>query len=206
MCVSALSAEAVEMTDSVYALDEVSVTAIKTGGELLYAPVAVTVVDADEARRLGIVSMKNVSALSPNLYIPEYGSRMTSSIYMRGIGARIDQPAVGLNVDNVPFLNKDAFDFDITDIERIEVLRGPQSAMYGRNTMAGLINITTTSPLRFQGVRILAEAATGNSYRGAVSGFFKISRRLGMSRSGQYNCFGGYVTNLYDGTKADASQ
>ncbi|MBD5202384.1 MAG: TonB-dependent receptor [Bacteroidales bacterium] len=206
MCVSALSAEAVEMTDSVYALDEVSVTAIKTGGELLYAPVAVTVVDADEARRLGIVSMKNVSALSPNLYIPEYGSRMTSSIYMRGIGARIDQPAVGLNVDNVPFLNKDAFDFDITDIERIEVLRGPQSAMYGRNTMAGLINITTTSPLRFQGVRILAEAATGNSYRGAVSGFFKISRRLGMSISGQYNCFGGYVTNMYDGTKADASR
>lgn len=206
MCAAALSCGAVETSDSVYALGEVNVTAIKAGGELADAPVALTVVSADEARRLGIVSMKNVSALSPNLYIPEYGSRMTSSIYMRGIGARIDQPAVGLNVDNVPFLNKDAFDFDITDIERIEVLRGPQSAMYGRNTMAGLINITTTSPLRFQGVRILAEAGTGNSYRGAVSGFFKFSRRLGMSLSGQYSSFGGYVTNVYDGTRADASR
>ncbi len=204
MCLAALTGRAAETADSVYSLGEVSVTAIKADGGLQHAPVAVTVVSADEARRLGIMSMKNVSALSPNLFIPEYGSRMTSSIYMRGIGARIDQPAVGLNVDNVPYLNKDAYDFDITDIERIEVLRGPQSTMYGRNTMAGLISITTTSPLRFQGVRIMAEAGTDNSYRAAVSGFFKIRPRLGMSLSGQYGSFGGCITNVFDGKKADA--
>ena len=90
------------------------------------------------------------------------GSRMTSSIYVRGIGARIDQPVVGLNVDNVPFLNKDNYDFDMPDIARIEVIRGPQSTLYGRNTMGGLINIYTISPLNYQGSRVMAETGKGN--------------------------------------------
>ncbi len=59
---------------------------------------------------------------------------------------RIDQPVVGLNIDNVPLLNKDNFDFDMADIERIEILRGPQNILYGRNTMGGLINIHTSFP------------------------------------------------------------
>ena len=49
---------------------------------------------------------------------------MTSSIYVRGLGARIDQPVIGLNIDNVPVLNKDNFDTELADVERIEVLRG----------------------------------------------------------------------------------
>ena len=106
-------------------------------------PEASTVVGAGMIQRLNIVTMKEVSELAPNFYIPDYGSRMTSSIYVRGLGARIDQPVIGLNVDNVPFLNKDNYDFDLCDIERIEVLRGPQSTLYGRNTMGGLVNIYT---------------------------------------------------------------
>ena len=61
---------------------------------------------------------------------------------------------MGLNVDNVPYMNKDAYDFDLADIERIEVLRGPQSTLYGRNTMGGVINIYTLSPLTYEGARI----------------------------------------------------
>ena len=142
--------EAYADADSVYSaleLGEVSVTAIKeAGADLTLKPLASTVVGQSQLERLGIVTMKGVSEIAPNFYIPDYGSRMTSSIYVRGIGARIDQPVVGLNVDNVPFLNKDSYDFDLADIERIEVLRGPQSTLYGRNTMGGLINIYTLSP------------------------------------------------------------
>ncbi len=200
-----LASEASVPADTVNMLGEVSVTAIKSGGNLAAAPVALTTITGDEARRLDILSMKDVSTLSPNFYIPDYGSRMTSSIYMRGIGARIDQPSVGLNVDNVPILNKDAFDFDITDIERIEVIRGPQSTMYGRNTMAGLINITTTSPLRFQGSRIMLEAGSGTSLRGAASYFGKLRKNVGMSVSAQYGYFGGMVRNVSSGAFADRS-
>ena len=55
---------------------------------------------------------------------------MTSTIYVRGIGARIDQPVVGMNVDNISIINKDNYDFDIPDIESIEIVRGPQSTLY----------------------------------------------------------------------------
>ena len=128
-------------------LAEVSVTAIKQTRIAGNLPTASTVISGAEVERLNVVTMKNVSEVAPNFYIPDYGSRMTSSIYVRGLGARIDQPVVGLNIDNVPYLNKDNYDFDLLDIERIEILRGPQSTLYGRNTMGGLINIYTLSPL-----------------------------------------------------------
>ncbi len=73
--------------------------------------------------------MKDASELVPNFFMPDYGSRMTASIYVRGLGARMDQPAVGLNVDNVPVLNKNDYDIDLFDIERIEILHGPQSVL-----------------------------------------------------------------------------
>ena len=59
----------------------------------------------------------------PNIYIPDYGSRMTSTIYVRGLGTRIDQPALGLNIDNVPVLCKENYDFDMMDIAKVEMLR-----------------------------------------------------------------------------------
>ena len=133
--------------DTTVRLDEVTVTSIKQTADLSLQPLAVTIVDPSEIRRWNVTSMKNVSEIAPNFYMPDYGSRMTSSVYVRGLGARLDQPVVGMSVDNVPYLNKDAYDFDVTDIERIEVLRGAQSSLYGRNTTGGQINIYTLSPL-----------------------------------------------------------
>ena len=174
------------------AIGEVTVTSIKQARSLLRQPVSVTTLRQGELERLNVSGMKGVSEIAPNFYMPEYGSRMTASVYVRGIGARIDQPAVGLNVDNVPYLNKDAYDFDMQDIQRIEVLRGPQSTLYGRNTIAGLINITTLSPLHYQGVRAMAEAATGNNYRLGLSAYGLLSRGLGMSVSAYGAYRGGY--------------
>ena len=204
---TAMSAGAVgvasEWADTTLNLKEVSVTAIKQSELVNRLPMASTVVGRSEIERLNIVTMKSVSEIAPNFYIPDYGSRMTSSIYVRGIGARIDQPVVGLNVDNVPYLNKDNYDFDMPDIERIEVLRGPQSTLYGRNTMGGLINIYTLSPMRYQGVRISAEYATANTVRASVSAYEKLAERLGMSLSGYFTHTDGFFTNQYNGRKCD---
>lgn len=170
------------LSDTAQWLGEVSVTAIKEASpDLSLHPVASTVIGEKQLERLGIVTMKGVSEIAPNFYIPDYGSRMTSSIYMRGIGARIDQPVIGLNVDNVPFLNKDNYDFDLPDIERIEVLRGPQSTLYGRNTMGGLINIYTLSPMKYQGSRIMAETSRGPEMRMHISSYNLFRPNLGMS-------------------------
>ncbi|MCM1110113.1 MAG: TonB-dependent receptor [Clostridium sp.] len=178
-------------------LGEVSVTAIKQSRFLGNQAVAYTTVSAEEIRRQNIVNMKDVSEIAPNFYIPAYGSRMTSSIYVRGIGARIDQPVVGLNVDNVPFLNKDNYDFDLTDIARIEILRGPQSTLYGRNTMGGLVNIYTLSPFVYQGGRVMAEGGNGPMMRMSVGYYHRFSARLAMSWNANFNYVGGYYRNEF---------
>lgn len=192
-----------ETADSIMRLQEVSVTAIKQGLTGTPEAAAVTVVGTAQIERLNIVTMKQVSGIAPNFYIPDYGSRMTSSIYVRGLGARIDQPAVGLNVDNVPILNKDNYDFDLVDIARIEVLRGPQSTLYGRNTMGGLINIYTLSPLRYSGVKASAEWSSGNT-RKISAGIYRMVRHgLGMSVTGSMTASNGFFTNKNNGEKVD---
>ncbi len=164
---------------------------------------AVTEITGAEARRLGIEAVKGVSLVAPNFYMPDYGSRMTSSIYVRGLGARIDQPVVGLTVDNIPYLNKDNYDFDVSDIENIEVLRGAQSVLNGRNTMGGQINIRTLSPLRTQGVRASAEYGSANSTALSAAWYGLLRPKLGMGISGQFRHTDGFYRNEYTGKKLD---
>lgn len=162
--------------DSARVLREVEVLGIKqmpTGGVL-----PVTRIDRAEVVRLGIDAVKDLGDIVPNLYTPSYGSRMTSSIYMRGLGSRIDQPAVGLTVDGVPIMSKDAFDSDIPDISSIEVMRGAQSVLNGRNAMAGQVNIYTLSPQRFQGFRLMTEASRFHSFKSSMGLYSKLSDRL----------------------------
>lgn len=161
-------------------LHEVSVTAIKLAEDLETEPLSSTTLNENTIQRLNITDVKQVSELVPNVFIPAYGSRMTSSIYVRGLGARIDQPVMGLNVDNIPVLNKNDYDFDFFDIDRVEVLRGPQSALYGRNTMGGLINVYTLSPMRYQGMRLLLEGASFNSWRTAMGLYHKFRPNFGI--------------------------
>lgn len=161
-------------------LGEVSVTAIKQAAQLQTEPLASTTVGAQAIERLNITDIKQVSELTPNFFIPAYGSRMTSSIYVRGLGARIDQPAMGLNVDNIPVLNKNDYDFDFFNIERIEILRGPQSTLYGRNTMGGVINVYTLSPMRYQGMRLMLETASYASWRAAMGLYHKFNPKFAL--------------------------
>lgn len=195
----------IALTDTTV-LQEVSVTAIKQSRNLKEQPVAATVISGDAIELMKVDGVKDISEIAPNFYMPDYGSRMTSSIYVRGLGARIDQPVVGLNVDNIPFLNKDSYDFDLQDIERVEVLRGPQSTLYGRNTMGGLINIYTMSPLRYQGLRAMYEYGSYNSHRFSLSYYAKLSSRLGMSWNAYYTITDGFFDNAYNGLDCDTEK
>lgn len=205
LAVGALASNAELTSDSlsVYNLEELNVVSVKQEALLREDAVSATIIGRTEIEELAINGMKSTSNIIPNFYIPDYGSRITSSIYVRGIGARMDQPAVGLNVDNIPFLNKDAYDFDIADIASIEMLRGPQSTLYGRNTMGGLINITTLSPMYYQGWRVMLQAGSGNSYKGAAGWYGKINNRMATSLNVNGGYSGGFFTNLYDGKKLD---
>ena len=183
-------------------LDDVSVTAIKQGVATSIAT-ASTVLGKRDVEMGGIVTVRGVSDLVPNFFLPDYGSRMTSTIYVRGLGARIDQPSMGLNIDNVPVMCKENYDFDIADIARVEMLRGPQSTLYGRNTMGGLMNVRTLSPMQWQGTRIIAEMASHMSLKAGVSHYARINDHLGIAGGIYYTSTRGQYTNEYNGKKCD---
>ena len=192
-----------ERADTTITVDRVQVTAIKQGPVLRSAAVASTILGSRAVARGGISALKEISLAVPNFHAPDYGSRMTSSIYVRGLGARIDQPVIGLNVDNVPLLNKNAFDTELADIERIEVLRGPQSTLYGRNTMGGVVNVYTLSPLTYEGVRALAEYGSGNTLRLRASTYYRPLPDVGCSVTGFYTRSDGFFENGYTHKSCD---
>ena len=148
-------------------VDDISIIAAapKQHFGLSKEPISSSVVNLEYLNREVVRSVKDLSAMMPNFYQPDYGSRMTSSIYVRGFGARIDQPVMGMMVDGVSYLNKNNYDFDMFDVARVELLRGPQSTLYGRNTMGGQMNIYTLSPMLYQGVRGELEYGSGASAR-----------------------------------------
>ena len=188
--------------DTTIVLTDVSVTAIKQGSRDDDASAA-TVVGRQQIERQRLVTVRDVSNLVPNFFLPDYGSRMTSTIYVRGLGARIDQPAMGLNIDNVPVMCKENYDFDLPDIARVEMLRGPQSTLYGRNTMGGLMNIYTLSPLSWQGTRIIAQMASHMSVKLGASHYAKLNDKLGLSAGVYYTTTRGEFTNEHNGKRCD---
>lgn len=149
-----------------------------------------------EIRARGVISIKSFSAQVPNLYIPTYGSKLTTSTYIRGIGSRINTPAVGLYVDNIPYLNKNAFDFNFAEIDRVDVLRGPQGTLYGRNTMGGLIRVYTKSPFDYQGTDLQLGAASHNYFKGSVTHYHRISDKFAFSGGFYFDHQGGFFRNV----------
>lgn len=184
-------------------LSELNVVALKQDIRLREDAVSATVIGRADLDEMNTVSLKGISDVVPNLFIPDYGSRITSSMYVRGLGARMDHPAVGLNVDNVPYLNKNAYDFDLADIESVEMLRGPQSALYGRNTMGGLINIQTLSPMRWQGWRFMAEGGRGNDYKLSAGWYHKPADSFATSLTANFSYLGGFFRNSHTGRLLD---
>ncbi|MBR4969710.1 MAG: TonB-dependent receptor [Alistipes sp.] len=189
--------------DTLISVDKVQITAIKQGSELRREAVAASILSGRTLEMRGVSAVKEVMTDIPNLFMPDYGSRTTSSIYVRGMGTRIDQPVVGMNIDNVPLADKNLYDTELPDIERIEFLRGPQATLYGRNTMGGVINVYTLSPLTYQGVRLRADYGSRNAFRVAASSYNKLGEKFGFSVSAQYFRHDGYWRNLYDNSLCD---
>ena len=185
----ALSATAEEAdTLKTMNVDEVVVVAApKENRALRELPIASTRLTQQDMRAKQVAGIKDLTSLVPNLFIPDYGSRLTTAVYIRGIGSRINTPAVGLYVDNIPYIDKSAFDFSYADIEQIEVLRGPQSMLYGRNTMGGLIKVHTKSPFTYQGTDVRLGAATYGDYDVSLTHYHRITSRFAFSAGGFLN-------------------
>ena len=189
-----------------YELNEIVVRPFKQEKALTELPVSATRISGVTVRNQQWLSTKDISAVVPNLFIPDYGSKYTSPVFIRGIGSRNGSPSVGLYVDGIPYFEKSAFDFDLSEVESIEVLRGPQGTLYGRNTMGGLIRITTSSPLKHERTSLSLDGGAYGHYMVTASHARKLSSKVGYSLTGKYQREGGYFDNVFKGNKADRSQ
>lgn len=133
-------------TDTIKQIDEVVVVSQRDTDPLKHQAISYSSINATEAERHNTDNIRQASNYTPNVYMPEYGSTGTPAIYIRGIGSRIGTPAVGMYVDDIPMIEKSTMDFDLTAIERIDVMRGPQGTLYGAGAMGGIIGICTKSP------------------------------------------------------------
>ncbi|MFO7829636.1 MAG: TonB-dependent receptor [Bacteroidales bacterium] len=184
-------------------INEAYVSASKDNLKLKEMPVSVSFLTEKRLNANQVLALPDISVTVPNFFMPDYGSKLTSPVYIRGIGSRINAPSVGLYVDQVPYFEKAAFNFDFFDIERVEVLRGPQGTLYGRNTMGGIVNIQTKSPFEHHGTDLKISAGTYNAYQINANHYNDINQKLGYSISANYINNAGYYHNDFLNNMAD---
>lgn len=199
-CVSALAD-----TSKVYDLDEiVVVTQPKESYRLRMQPISSSVFTARELDALKIDDVRGLSAFVPSYVMPEYGSRLTSAIYIRGIGSRINNPAVGMYLDGMPLMSKSAFNLHTYQIDRIDVLRGPQGTLYGQNTEGGLVRIYSKNPMEYQGTDIKFGLGSHWQRTAEVAHFHRPSDNVAFSASMFYDGTDGFLKNSFSGKYADS--
>ena len=144
-------------------------------------PTALTWITSRDLSQYRMQSITDLTGRVPSLFVPDYGSKRSAAIYLRGSGARSSGQTIGLYVDGVPVLNKSGFNFDIPGITGVEVLRGPQGTLYGRNAMSGIINYYTRSAFDQPGGEAKLTAGSHRLLRGSVEQAFRLSDKVGLS-------------------------
>lgn len=201
LCCPAMAAQA--------ALEEVIVTAQKRAESLQDVPVAVTVFNAATLQEAGINNASDLAIMTPSLNANANSSPFTTRLTIRGIGtAQVDpalEPSVGFFVDGVFMSRSGLGTSELTDIERIEVLQGPQGTLYGKNANAGAISVITRRPNSeaFEGY---VEGTAGNYQLGqlivAASG--PLTPSLAYRVSGTVQQRDGYYDNATAADQNDA--
>ena len=184
-------------------LDEAVVTAQKIESDPHDIPASLSVVGAKQVEQQYIWNIMDVTAVVPNLNMANPGDgRNVASL--RGITTTSYNQAVATYVDGVNQFGLDTYIPYLQDVERIEVLRGPQGTLYGRNAMAGVINIITKQPTN--NTSGLAEVNVGNSGQQRYLLGIRtpiVKDKLFFGASGMYNGLDGFYTNDFDGSRYD---
>lgn len=184
----AIAQEAQEAT----VFEEVIVTATKRAQSIYDVPVAISAFTADSIEKQGITSLTDIGKFVPNMNVTGFSAGHTSSTnpFIRGIGLQdhliTTDPGVGVYVDGVYLGRQVGQNWSLANIERVEVLRGPQGTLYGRNSIGGAINIITVQPGDKDGGRVSATVGTRGRINGDFYANFNLSESVAMSFTGAY--------------------
>jgi iron complex outermembrane receptor protein len=187
-------------------LDEIIVTARKRDESLQSVPITVNVFTAATIQAAGIESPRDFIAMVPNMTLVETQNVGNSFITIRGISqARNSEPSVAVLVDGVLETNPYEFTQELYDIQQIEVLKGPQGALYGRDAIGGAIIINTADPSdHFEGsTRVGVGNGPAEKVQAAISGPLDSEGTLRYRASVNFYDTDGYLQNVYLDRKAD---
>jgi iron complex outermembrane recepter protein len=194
-----------QSSDGAVTLEEVTVTAQRRAENLQDVPVAVSAFTAAELEARGVSSTRDILPMTPNVTYDESFTVGNSFVSVRGVAQinNADSP-VAIVVDGVPQNSQKQLRMELFDVERIEVLKGPQGALYGRNAIGGAINIVTRAPSDDFGGWVQVGGGSGNlrEVSGAVSGPI-VDDRLLFRLSGAYKDADGNIENVFLHEKVD---
>ena len=199
--VSASIVPSYSMAETASRLEEIVVTARKRDESLNDVPVTLSVFSGDALEQKRIEQTDGLIARAPGLFVSQnqtFGPvKSETYITMRGVGATTPlEPAVAVFVDGV-YQPKLAFDIGFLDLQRVEILRGPQAALFGRNTQGGAISLVTKKPGNEQSAKISLNIDEYDTYgiKGAVS-MPLVEDKVFWSFSGLYNQTDGFLRNV----------
>ena len=183
-------------------LNEVTIVELKKSKENLTTN-SVSVVDSGFINRHELQSLTELTAVVPNFYMPEYGSKQNTPVYIRGVGAKTKGSAVGFYVDGIPHFENSSFDVDMSNVSSVMVFRGPQGTLYGRNAIGGIIDVSTISPLVYQGTQLKLGYGSHNDALFQFSHYDKLCSKVGYSVAGVYHYNDGFHRNIFTNKYAD---
>lgn len=194
--------------EKVTRLPEITVVAEKVPDAAQAVPVSVTAVTRKTLVDDDVRTVKDAAIFAPNVFMNEFTARKLSNPYFRGIGSSPNNPGVTTYIDGVPQLNANSSSVELLDVEQVEFVRGSQGTLYGRDTVGGLINVTSRKP-SLTAWHSAAEGSLGNydSRDGRVSvGGPLIPGELGFGLAGGFADRDGYTTNDFTGHRLDSRE
>jgi len=186
-------------------LPTVIVTAEKAASEIKEVPASVTAVTAATIENSGLRAITDAAIFAPNTVFTEFTARKVSNARFRGIGSSPGNPAITTYLDGVPQLNSNSSNIELLDVSQIEFVRGPQSPLFGRNTLGGIVNVTSAKPSMsaWTGSAIVPFGNSGLwEARGSVSGPIGDKAAIGFAAGKQQR--DGFTQNTITGNKLDS--
>lgn len=186
-------------------IKEILVTAQKVAENVQDVPIAVTALSSERLEQTGTTSLEGITRLVPSVTFRKGTTSANSAIVMRGVGtisfSIAAEPSVSTVVDGVVLSRSGQAFMDLVDAERLEVLRGPQGTLFGKNASAGLVNIVSKGGTETFEAEGRAEWFEGDEYRFKSSLSGPLGENLSARMTGFYGTYDGNITNINGGSE-----
>ncbi len=186
-------------------VEEIVVTAQKVEENVQDVPIAITAVSGDALTAAGTTSLENLSQLVPSVTFRKGTTNAASAILLRGVGtisfSIAAEPSVSTVVDGIVLSRSGQAFADLVEIERLEVLRGPQGTLFGKNASAGLVNVVSKGGTDTLQGEFTVEGYEGEEYRGRATISGPLAQDLTFRANAFYGSYAGNINNVFTGSK-----